>query len=300
MQTSFLLIMSYLLIGRGLKYIPEFSLNTGKTLNSFVIYVSFPALVMLKINDLTFSTALFVPLLLPWAVLAVSAVFVRLLASTFKWSRTVTGCLLLLIPLGNTSFFGFPMVETFFGPDSLPYAVLYDQTGSFLGLVTYGTVILALFGNGDTRVSAKIIARKIVFFPPFLAGLIALLFHGTTYHPAVTRLLESLAVTLVPTVMIAVGFQISFRQARGHALPLTLGLTLKLIIVPLLALLAFRAMNMDGESVRVSIFEAGMPPMVTAGALALQADLAPELAAALVGFGIVASCATLPLLYSLL
>jgi predicted permease len=300
MQTSFLLIMSYLLIGRGLKYAPEFSLNTGKTLNSFVIYVSFPALVMLKINELTFSTDLFIPLILPWAVLIVSALLVRVLAGTLKWSRTVTGCLLLLIPLGNTSFFGFPMVETFFGSDALPYAVLYDQTGSFLGLVTYGTFILALFGSGETRISTKMIARKIIMFPPFLAGLIALLLHGTTYHPAMTRLLESLAVTLVPTVMIAVGYQISFRQARGYALPLSLGLILKLIIVPLLALLALRTMNLDGESVRVSVFEAGMPPMVTAGALALQADLAPELAAALVGCGIVASCATLPLLYSLL
>jgi len=38
-----------------------------------------------------------------------------------------------------------------------------------------------------------------------------------------------------------------------------------------------------------------MPSMITAGALAAAAGLAPELAAALVGYGIVLSLATLPL-----
>lgn len=43
-----------------------------------------------------------------------------------------------------------------------------------------------------------------------------------------------------------------------------------------------------------------MPPMVTAGALAVAAGLDAELSVALVGFGIFFSFATLPLLYWLL
>jgi len=43
-----------------------------------------------------------------------------------------------------------------------------------------------------------------------------------------------------------------------------------------------------------------MPPMVTAGALALLAGLAPELTAALVGLGLMVSFLTLPILFQIL
>jgi len=59
-------------------------------------------------------------------------------------------------------------------------------------------------------------------------------------------------------------------------------------------------LNLNSLAVKVSVFEAGMPPMVTAGALALIAGLAPELTAALVGLGLMVSFLTLPLLFQIL
>ena len=46
---------------------------------------------------------------------------------------------------------------------------------------------------------------------------------------------------------------------------------------------------------RVTVLEAAMPSMVTAGALAIAHGLAPRLAAAMVGYGLLLSLATLPL-----
>jgi predicted permease len=51
----------------------------------------------------------------------------------------------------------------------------------------------------------------------------------------------------------------------------------------------------DGLARQAVILEAAMPPMITAAALAIAHDLAPRLAAALVGYGIVLSLLTLPL-----
>jgi predicted permease len=45
----------------------------------------------------------------------------------------------------------------------------------------------------------------------------------------------------------------------------------------------------------VTIFEAGMPPMVTAALMAMTANLAPRLCTAAVGFGLGASLITLPI-----
>lgn len=51
---------------------------------------------------------------------------------------------------------------------------------------------------------------------------------------------------------------------------------------------------------RATVLEAAMPSMITAAALAIAHGLAPRLAAALVGYGIVLSMATLPLWAALL
>ena len=299
-MANFVITIAYLLAGVGLKRLRAFPEQTGTVLNLFVIYVSLPALVLLKVPELSFSSQLLVVVVMPWMMLLLSALAVLGLARFCKWDRATSGCLLLLVPLGNTSFLGIPMVRAFFGEAAIPYAVLYDQLGSFLALATYGSLILALYGTAGERPTLAGVAKKIAVFPPFLALLLALLLRQTTYPAVFLELLKSLAATLVPVVMIAVGYQLTLRLNRAVLGQMGLGLALKLLAAPLAALLLCRLAGLDGEPVRVAIFEAGMPPMVSAGALAILADLSPPLTAALVGAGIILSFATLPLLFQLL
>lgn len=65
--------------------------------------------------------------------------------------------------------------------------------------------------------------------------------------------------------------------------------------MPLVALATCALFGLGGDLRAPAVHEAAMPPMITAGALLSMAGLAPELAAALVGYGIVRSMATLPL-----
>lgn len=297
---NFIITSMYLLIGVVLKRTHRFPKDTGNVLSLFAIYVSLPALVLLKIPALQFSTDLLAPVLMPWVMLLLSGTVVLGLARVFKWERQITGCMLLLIPLGNTSFLGVPMVKAFFGEQAIPYAVLYDQLGSFLALATYGSVVIALYGSDTGKTTLAHILKKVMTFPPFIALILAFALKPITYPNALISLLSTLGATLVPIVMIAVGFQLTFRMEREMALPLVSGLTIKLVIAPLVALALCKAMGLQGETVSVSIFEAGMPPMVAAGALAILAGLAPSLAAALVGSGVILSFVTLPILYCLL
>ncbi len=297
---NFIVIITYLLIGMGLRRIPAFPGETGNVLNLFVIYISLPALVLLNIPELVFSKALLVPALMPWGTLLFSCFTIVLISKLFKWDRPTTGCLLLMIPLGNTSFLGIPMVKAFFGDQGIPYAVLYDQLGSFPALVTYGSLILALYGTAGSKPTLTSVVNKVVTFPPFIALVLAFIFRPFSYPPVLASLLKVLASTLVPVVMIAVGFQLILRLNRKITSQLGIGLFLKLILTPIAALFFCKIGGLEGKAVQVSIFEAGMPPMVSAGALAILADLSPALTAALVGIGIIVSFATLPLLYHLL
>ncbi len=297
---QFLIILTFLIIGKGLRHVPDFPDETGTVLNMFVIYVSMPALVLQNVPQMVFSKDLLVLMIMPWAVLLLSCALILLFSRIFKWSRSVTGCLMLLIPLGNTSFFGFPMVKAFFGEGAIPYALVYDQVGSFLGLAVYGSFILAVYGSAGSRPTVKSVTKKIITFPPFIALIIAVLLKPVEYPPAFMNLLAMLSSTLVPLVMTAVGFQLTLRLNREDTFQLGFGLLVKLVAVPAAALIFCKAAGLEGEAVRISIFETGMPPMISAGALAIMANLSPALTSALVGVGIIISFATLPALYHLL
>lgn len=299
-MVNFILTISYLAIGLVLRRVAVFPKESAPVLNLFVIYISLPALVLLKVPSLVLNKDLLVPVVMPWIMLIFSAALVLVAARVFSWQKSVVGVLLLMVPLGNTSFLGIPMVSAFFGDAGVPFAVLYDQFGSFIALATYGTIVLAYYG-GEGKTKVKDVVKKIVTFPPFLALLGALfILRGISYPQAIEILLGSLAATLVPVVMIAVGLQLTFRFGAGMLAPFGFGLLVKLVVAPISALFFCSALGLKGLPVDIAVFEAGMPPMVSAGALAISAGMSPKLTAAFVGFGIVASFATLPILAGLL
>ena len=286
-----------LLIGLALQYLEVFPAETDKSLNLYVIYIALPALILQQVPGLKFSGSILAPFAMPWLVIIFSSLTVLLLCKSMKWSREATGALLLMVPLGNTSFLGIPMVERFFGSTAVPYAILYDQFGSFLALSSYGTLILALYGGG-TRPGLLAIIKKILLFPPFLALVAALYLHGTTFPDWLHTLLSMVAKSMVPVVMVAIGFQMRLLLPKDELLPLTAGLILRLLITPIFFLFACKLLNLSGPAVQVSLLETAMPPMVTAGALASIAGLKPRLSSAMAAYGILVSFFTLPLIYS--
>lgn len=273
--------------------------SLADSLTTVVIYLSLPALILYRIPGLTVSADLYAPILVPWIMLAFGAVAVYLLSRYYSWERGTTALLLLLVPLGNTSFLGIPMVEAFFGPEGVQFALLYDQCGSFLALATYGTIIVSTFSVEGGSIPFGRIVRGILAFPPFVALLLALGIRGVPLPEAAMSTLSVLSATLVPLVMIAVGFKIRFRMPEGHLGPFVSGLGVKMVIAPLVALGVCRVFGLYGMSVDVAVFEAGMPPMIAAWALAMQAGFEPELGAAMVGYGILLSFMTLSALFML-
>ena len=297
---NFYLVLAYLLIGVLLRRLPAMPDNSGLVLNIYVLYVALPALILKNIKLLEFSFALLIPAVTPWLLLLVVVAMVLLLSRLFGWSREVTGALLVILPLGNTSFLGFPMTEALFGQTAMPYAVVYDQIGSFIALATYVTIVAAIYSPTMTKPTPKAILLKIIGFPSFIALIVGLLIRDFTLPPLAVSLVDNLAATLVPVVMIAVGFQLSFRFSKSELSPLVSALCIKLLLMPVSAWLIWRALGQEGLAVQISIFQAAMPPMISAGAIAIMAGLAPRLVSGVIGFGILSGLMTLPVVYWLL
>lgn len=292
-------ILALFAVGVVLKRTAALPEDAPRTLNLYVIHVTVPAMILLRIPSLAFSKAMLVPALTPWVALAVSAALVAVFARVRRLDRGTTGALLMVVPLGNTSFLGFPMVTALMGEAALPHAVLYDQLGSFVAVVTYGSFVLARYGAGE-RPTARAIARRLVTFPPFVALVAALALRGVSYPRPVAAVLEAVAATLLPVIMVAVGLALDFRPEPGDASTLAFGLGVKMLVAPLAVFVLCRALGVWGDPARVSVLEAAMPPMVTGAALASAAGLAPRLAASMVGFGLLLSFVSLPVLARLL
>jgi hypothetical protein len=270
--------------------------NTPEVINRLVIWLLLPALVLKAVQGLEFRLELLVLVLTPWLLALLTVVVVLGLSRLFGWRREVTGCLLLCVALGNTAFLGYPMVEATLGHDALAYAVVYDQLGSFILLSSFGLVVVALYG-GSVRPTAAAVVGKIVTFPSFAALLIGLL---PWSRPALVEgLIATLASLLVPLAMFAVGFQLKLVPSRAYALPLATGLVMKLALLPIAAWTLATLAGADAMIVAVNTLQSAMPAMITAGALATDAKLAPELAAGLVGYGILISVLWLPLVAQL-
>jgi malate permease and related proteins len=296
--TSFGFIFAMLAAGRLLAWrrlVPE---DAPAALNLVVLYVCLPAAVFLHAPRLSFDGDLLGLVAVPWLMLAAGVVLTLVVSRMLRFERDVTAVLLLLVALGNTSFLGFALVPALAGEDALRLAVAYDQFGSFLILSTFGLVVLGLYGG--ERPTAGAITRRIVGFPPFIALLLALMLMPQRYPEAVERPLQLLADSLLPLVALASGMQLRLRLPRRHLAPFAYGLGAKLVLMPALALLLCGPLGLEGDLRAVAVYETAMPPMITAAALLSLAGLAPELAAALVGIGIVLSMATLPAWHAVL
>ncbi len=297
---NLLFIVVLLLVGAALRLTGKFPENTPAVLADFVIYVSLPALILSRVPGLALEASLILPAVTPWVLLAVSVCLVLVLSRLFGWSRETTAVLLMLSGVGNTSFLGVAMLDALLGEEAVPHALIYDVLGSSLIVATYGTVVVTLAQSDNARVRLGQIVKRVLLFPPFLALVLSVVLRFVDVPSLVTGWLETIGGTLIPLVMIAVGFEARLRVAREDAGPLAAGLAIKMLVGPLLALAAFRLLSVDSLAARASVLEAGMPPMVTAWALTVEAGLRPRLASALVAFGIPVALVTVPLLNLLL
>lgn len=283
-----MLIFLAMFIGYFFKRTQIFEEEVAIGLNKFVLYISLPALILLQISQLRFTFEIFIPVIVSWGVMITSALIVLGFAKIMAFSKEITGMLMLVAVLTNSSFLGLPIIQSYYGVEAIPYIMIYDQLGVFLALATYGTFVTAYY-SATSKVTPSIIAYKIVTFPPLIALVVALLLNGITFPHTIESILHSLSATVIPLALVAVGLQLQFKLPNHELKPLGIALLIKLIVAPLIALLICYMFAWDTLAAKVSILEAAMAPMITAGAMASMAGLAPRLSSATIGYGVLLS-----------
>ncbi len=301
-MNNFIVIFVCLIAGMLCKHLRNFPTQSAQALNSFVIYLSLPALVLSQVPKLLvamdFHGLWWLPVSMAWLSFILSFVVFLLLGKKLNWSNAKIGALILVAGLGNTSFVGFPLLEALIGHHAIPIGILIDQPGSFLVLSTLGIMVAAAFSGN--KVTIKFVLKRIFTFPPFIALLLSVLWFLADLkgHDLCVDSFDKIASTLVPLALFSVGLQLKLdiNVLRKRWMPLTIGLCFKLLVLP--AFFAFFYMKVLGRNdlaTQVSVLESAMATMITSAIVASEFNLDNEIANLMVGIGIPLSLITVPL-----
>lgn len=298
---NFILIFVFLFLGLIFQKTKGFPIGIYKYLNKIVIYLCLPALALYYIPKIEWSNKLLLPIGVAWITFGGSYLFFAFLGKKFGWSKKLIGCLIITSGLGNTSFLGYPIIEALYGEEGMKTAILVDQPGSFVILSTFAIVVATLYSTG--KPSGFQIAKKIAFFPPFIAFLLACLmnFLKLDFQEFFQSLFQKTGSVMTPIAMLSVGLQLRFDRRSQHWRFLGLGLLYKLILAPaIIYLLYVVILHQHSKTIEVAIMESAMAPMITASILAASHGLKPRLCSMMIGFGIPISFITLIFWYFIL
>jgi predicted permease len=293
-MSNIVLLFVCLAIGMLLRKFKSAPENAHIPINTFIIYVSLPALTVVQLHGVQLQPSLIYAVAMPWLLFLAGAAFFWSVAKALKLAPETTGGLMLLGGLANTSFVGLPMIDAFYGASGMSVGILIDQLGTYLVLSTLGIAIAALYSTG--RSSPREIFNRICTFPPFIALLVALALSPVEIPPWLSDVLHRLGDTLAPLALVSVGMQLRLDQIQGVKAPLAIGLGFKLLIGPLLlAGLYVGFLHVTGNIAKITLFESAMGPQIGASIVAIQHGLNPPLVTLLVGVGITLSFLTLPM-----
>lgn len=295
------LIFVYLLAGVSLRQFKLMPRNANMYINKIIVNVSLPALTLLHIPKIAFASSLWMPVSTAWIVYLLAFLFFKVLQYFWQFDNKTLGCLVLCCGLFNSAFIGLPVIDALYGKEGLRFAIMVDQTGSFLVLSTLGVVTAAWLSSG--KAEWWIVAKKILTFPPLWGFILALviLFSGQSIPKPVESVLKIAAASLTPLALLSVGLQLTFSLDYLTDKNLLAGLGYKLLLAPFFIFVAFGFLaGSDDLAMKVSVLQSAMGPMISGSILAASNGLNPRLASILVGIGVPISFVTISLWYSLL
>ena len=271
--------------------------ETSYYLIKFIIYISFPSLVIYNIYNLEFSTNLLFMIIAGWTVILFSILLSFIIGKLLNLNKSTLSTFVMMSTFGNTSFLGFPFITAFLGEENLKYAVIFDQLASFLPVSLLSGFILA-YGSGKSK---GIDIKKVITFPPFIALITGFLMVALIKLPDFVLLsFKQLGMTVIPLALFSVGMNLKFSGVFNNLKNVSFVILIKMLLVPVLFLLILKMFISDLNIVwKVALIEISMPPMVLASILVINEKLDKNLAVSSVGVGIIISFITVPFIYYL-
>ena len=298
-------VTALLLIALGalLRRVGILRVDDARVLVDVVLYLALPALIVDILLDAELTATL---LLVPVAAYLIHAV---LLVVCFAGARLsgrddpTTGAIMVAGAVGNTGFFGLPLIAASGAGFSLAAAVMYDALATSFITWTSTVMVASMFGGeGMTRRELTRGIGRALALPPMWALGAGLLLNlaGADPSDAVRRPFEILGAATLPLVMIYAGVVMHPRGMRRAWVEVAATTFVRLVVAAGLGLAIGLALGLRGDVLRTVVIMAAMPTAMMSLVLGTKHGLRADVIAGAVLATTLLATITLPLLRALM
>ncbi len=275
----------------------------GPTLMRVVLTLTLPPLIFTILARADLDRAL---LLVPVAGLAVHVALLLIVGGAARaWGleRPRAGALVLATSLGNTGFFGLPLIAAAGGGFSPAAAAIYHTLCTSPLTWTSSVALAGAYGAPAERPRprAREVARAVLVPPTWalLAGL-AVNLAGVELPAAAERPLELLGAATLPLVMIYAGLMLRARGLHRVWGELASVTVVRLGLAAALGYAAAAALGLDGDVLRTVVIMSAMPTAMMALVIGSREGLPADVLAGAVVVTTLLATLTLPALRALM
>lgn len=287
-----------ILAGAAARHFGVIRPQDGPLLVRVVIYLGLPPLIFLVLIGASLQGAL--------VLVPIAGITVHLVLLGVSWlstraraiERPRAGALIVATAVGNTGFFGLPLIAASGEGFSLPAAVMYDALAT--GLITWtSTVAVATaYGRADhePQVSLRDLGRSLLLPPNWalMAGLIANL-AGVHDLPALAeRPLQIMAAAVLPLTMIYAGLMIDLRGLPRIWGEVSYTAVVRLGLATMVGLAVATALGLSGAIFNTVVIMAAMPTAMMSLVIGSRSGLRADVLAGAVVVTTLLSTITLP------
>ena len=270
----------------------------GPLLVRLVIYLALPPLIFVIIAEADLDASL---LLVP--VVAYALYFLLLgiaWVSTRVWGMEPprAGAVIVATAVGNTGFFGVPLIAASGSGFSLPAAVMYDTLCTGVITWTSTVAIASAYGRaeGEPRMSLGDLGKALLLPPNWAlaAGLVVNLMGGGDLPSAVERPMELLGAATLPLTMLYAGLMIELTGLGALWREIGFITVVRLGLSTVLGLGLAVAVGLSGDVLHTVVIMAGMPTAMMSLVLGTRYGLRSDILAGAVVVTTLLATLTLP------
>lgn len=233
-----------------------------KDITQLVLYVTMPATIFsamqLEMSEERLNTAFLILGVMSFCYIVmfiVGSIVSKRLPLT-KGQKDIFQTALLL---SNTSFMGYPIVQSLLGQEALFYAVV--GAGFIFEIVSWSLGVYLISRNGTE--AAGFNWKKVVFSPGILSIVVGLIFFGFQWSvpEPINSVITMMSPATSPLAMIVIGLMLSRSNLKEafQSKYIYLASALKLLVVPILVTLTLKAVGITGPALVIPVIMISMP-----------------------------------------
>jgi malate permease and related proteins len=273
-----------------------------RSLNRLSMYALSPALIFINIIkiDIPGNDVLRISLVSVAACLG-SGLIALMIARFLRQDAKSTSALLLVTMFMNSGNYGLPTANFAFGPAGLERALLFFIAQAIMAQTL--TIAIAQAGQSDWKTGL----RQVFKMPPIYAVLAALALRWMGFEVGAPNIagamlngVDLLAQATLPFLLMLLGMQLAQNTAVEDVKLTSIGVAIRLLVSPLIALGAALLLDLDPLATKVVVLQASMPTAVNMVLYSLEFDARPQFVAGSVVVSTVLSLVTLTILLTVM